>query len=315
MPLVMGAASSHAPCMFAAAEEWAGIHRVLAGTVPQPLRLSEETPEVIKGYIARIAAGFDKLAKHIADAKLDALLILGDDQTEIFSDACVPAIAIYIGAEMSGSTSITFLGQSVSQNHIKLRNSPKLARAIVTGLMDRGFDPAHLSQLVPMGKPATGLGHAFTRVARATRLNELGTPVIPMFINSSHAPLPSGGRCYALGRALADIFVGRPERIGIYGSGGLSHDPLGQRAGWVDEPLDRWFLDTIARGEARKLATLFSFDSDALRGGTGELRSWIATAAALEGTPAEILDYIPAIHAVTGLGFACWPDPSGVTRT
>ena len=43
-----------------------------------------------------------------------------------------------------------------------------------------------------------------------------------------------------------------------------------------------------------------------MRSGTGELRSWITVAGAFEGRRGEVLDYMPAIHAVTGLGFAAW---------
>ena len=92
----------------------------------------------------------------------------------------------------------------------------------------------------------------------------------------------------------------------MLGSGGLSHDPLGPRAGWVDEPLDRWVLERLASGEGARLKDLFTFDSDTLRSGTGEIRSWIAVAGAFDGTKATIVDYIPARHAVTGLGFAYW---------
>jgi hypothetical protein len=43
-----------------------------------------------------------------------------------------------------------------------------------------------------------------------------------------------------------------------------------------------------------------------MRSGTGEIRSWITAAAAFAGKPGEVIDYIPVIHSVTGLGFASW---------
>jgi protocatechuate 4,5-dioxygenase beta chain len=107
---------------------------------------------------------------------------------------------------------------------------------------------------------------------------------------------------------LRAIFKDRPERIAIYGSGGLSHDPRGPRAGWVDETLDRWVLDRIAQADGAGLCTLFTTDSPTLRGGTGEIRNWIAVAGAYDGTKATIVDYIPSRHAVTGLGFAYWDE-------
>jgi protocatechuate 4,5-dioxygenase beta chain len=86
----------------------------------------------------------------------------------------------------------------------------------------------------------------------------------------------------------------------------MSHCPVGPRAGWVDEPLDRWVLEQIETGRGEQLQNLFTFDSDTMRSGTGELRSWITVAGAFEGKRGEVLDYMPAIHAVTGLGFAAW---------
>ena len=94
----------------------------------------------------------------------------------------------------------------------------------------------------------------------------------------------------------------------MLGSGGLSHCPMGPRAGWVDEPLDRWVLERLAQGEGARLQELFTFDSDTLRSGTGEIRSWITVAGAFAGAR-DVVDYLPARHAVTGLGFAYWRRP------
>jgi hypothetical protein len=150
------------------------------------------------------------------------------------------------------------------------------------------------------------LGHAFRRLAHVLGLHETGVPTVMFFVNAYHPPMPSGERCYELGRALRDVLADRPEHVAILGSGGLSHDPRGPRAGWVDEPLDHWVLDCLARGEGEKLQSLYTFDSDTLRSGTGEIRSWITVAGAFPGVPTTVVDYIAARHAVTGLGFAYW---------
>jgi hypothetical protein len=310
MPIVLGLASSHAPSMFVPAEAWPQVHQALTRGVPQPPELAAETPEVLEGYVRRIQKGFGVLREQIEAAALDALIIVGDDQSEVFSRAFIPAIAIFLGASAHGTTSISWIGQKPEENHIVLACAPALARAVLEGLMAHGFDLAYIEELTPLGRPAAGLGHAFTRVAKAVGLPELGLPTVLLFLNAYHPPLPSAARCYALGKALREIFARRTERIGIYGSGGLSHCPLGPRAGWVDEPLDRWVLECIAKGEGAKLQHLFTFDSDTLRSGTGEIRSWITVAGAFDGIPATIVDYIPVRHAVTGLGFAYWKSAS-----
>ena len=118
--------------------------------------------------------------------------------------------------------------------------------------------------------------------------------------------MPSARTCYDLGRAIAAALKHRPEKVAIMASGGLSHDPRGPRAGWIDTPLDHWVLEQLRGGNGEALCQLFQFDSDTLRSGTGEIRSWIVVAGACDAAQATIVDYIPAHHAVTGLGFAYW---------
>ncbi|ETW92770.1 MAG: hypothetical protein ETSY1_42190 [Candidatus Entotheonella factor] len=74
----------------------------------------------------------------------------------------------------------------------------------------------------------------------------------------------------------------------------------------MDEPLDRWFLERLERNDGEALQHLFMFDSDTLRGGTGEIRAWISVAGAIQ-RQAKVLDYIAANHAKCGLGFVYWP--------
>jgi len=113
-----------------------------------------------------------------------------------------------------------------------------------------------------------------------------------------------------LGRALADICRKRDQKIAIFASGGLSHDPRGPRAGWVDEPLDRSVLEALADGEPDRLSTLYTFDSDTFHGGTGEIRNWLAVGGAMGDRKATIVDYMVIHHVITGVGFAYWSPPS-----
>jgi aromatic ring-opening dioxygenase LigB subunit len=133
---------------------------------------------------------------------------------------------------------------------------------------------------------------------------QLNVPIIPFHVNAYFPPMPSARKCYELGRSIAEAVRDRPEKVAIMASGGLSHDPRGPRAGWIDAPLDRWVLEQLRSGNGEALCHLFEFDSDTLRSGTGEIRSWIVVAGACRGAKATIVDYIPAHHAVTGLGFA-----------
>ncbi|TMA10503.1 MAG: hypothetical protein E6J89_10380 [Deltaproteobacteria bacterium] len=310
--LGLGLATSHAPSMFRGLEHWAPIHRVLTTGVPQPPQIESETPEVLRGYIERIAKGFGVLRSQLEAYRPDALLVVGDDQGEVFTEANMPAFCLFTCAEVHGSVNISLIDEREDQNHITLRCHAALAHYLFDSLSRKGFEISESRELKPLGKPARGIGHAFTRpVVKVTP--KLDVPIIPLHVNAYFPPMPSGRRCYELGRSIAQALKGRPEKVALMASGGLSHDPRGPRAGWIDTALDRWVLEKLRSGDGESLCHLFEFDSDSLRGGTGEIRSWIVVAGACGGAPATVVDYIAAHHAVTGLGFAYW-SPDALAR-
>jgi len=292
--------------MFVDAEHWPLVHRGLAGDVPQPPELAQETPAVIEGYARRVTQGFAALRAELDAAKPDAVFVIGDDQNELFSKALIPSFAMFVGDRAEGTSSITWIGEKVEDKRITLPCHSAIAKIALAGLVERGFDFGFVETLTPLARPEIGLGHAFTRIGRAMHLVESGIPIVPVFTNAYHPPLPSAARCFALGQALRAVFANRSERVAIYGSGGLSHDPRGPKAGWVDEKLDRWVLDRIAQGDGAALKRLFTPEIASFGAGTGEIRNWVAVAGAYDGVKANVVDYIPARHAVTGLGFAYW---------
>jgi hypothetical protein len=306
VPLVLGLASSHAPSMFVGAEHWPAVYRGLAGKAPAPPELAQETPTVLEDYARRVTQGFAALRTQLEAAKPDALFIIGDDQNELFSKALIPSFAMFIGDAAEGTTAITWIGEKVQDKRITLPCHAAIAKIALAGLVERGFDLGFVEKMTPLARPEIGLGHAFTRIGLVMHLVESGIPIIPIFTNAYHPPQPSAARCYALGQALRDVFANRPERVAIYGSGGLSHDPRGPRAGEIDEKLDRFVLDRIAQGDGPALKRLFTPEIASFGSGTGEIRNWVAVAGAYEGVKATVVDYIPARHVVTGLGFAYW---------
>jgi hypothetical protein len=303
--LVLGLASSHAPVMFLPVEQWPAVYAMTIGDTPQPPAAAAETPETYPAVRRRIDAGFAALRGALAATRPDVLLIVGDDQEEVFGPPVNPTLAVFCGEKVTGCTMPMFREHPGIDHSVTLECHSDLGRHLAAGLIERGFDPAVMTELRPLSRP-DGIGHAFTRPAYALGVAEAGIPVVPVFINSYHDPLPSAQRCHDLGRAIREIADTRPERIAVLGSGGLSHDPGGPRAGWIDQRLDRWVLDRIAKGRGEDLTRLFTFDSDTLRGGSGEIRSWIVVAGALPGVRAQVIDYIPVQHGITGLGFAYW---------
>ncbi len=301
--LGLGLAVSHAPSMFRGLEHWTPIHRVLAGHVPQPSDIEKETSEVLQSYIQRIDQGFEVLKAQIDAYKPDVLLVVGDDQAEVFTEANMPTFCMFTCAEVHGSLNIGLIGEPEEENHVTLRCQSDLATDLLNELNGKGFDVSEVKELIPLGRPKRGIGHAFTRPT-AKVVPKLNVPIIPLHVNCYFPPMPSARECYELGKSIAHALKNRPEKVAIMASGGLSHDPRGPRAGWIDTPLDYWVLEQLRSGNGEALCHLFEFDSDTLRSGTGEIRSWIVVAGACSEARATIVDYIPAHHAVTGLGFA-----------
>lgn len=321
MSLVLGLASSHAPSMFADVEDWPAIYGTLTRgdphipmfaeilrhfvPVPQPPTAELETPGVLREYRARIDRAFATIRERLRTSGAKALIIFGDDQGEYLSPDVMTAFCCFVADEIPGTQSLYVLGQLEEEHRIRLRSRPDLARHLLRHLGAADFDVAWNDGQHPCGR-LTGLGHAFCHPLIKI-LPELDIPIIPFHVNAYFEPLPSARRCYELGRVVARALAEWPEPVAIYGSGGLSHDPFGPRSGWIDYELDRWVLEQIRRGDTEQLCQLFTFDSGTLRGGTGEIRSWIVVAGAYHGVAADVLDYVPAHHSVTGLGFACWP--------
>lgn len=302
----LGLGSSHAPAMFEPKEVWPyiynGIPDYTKDSQPHAARL--ETPEVIQTYLNRINAAFDILRLQLEDYRPDALIVIGDDQSQVFDASFNPTFYIYTGEEVWGLDG-TGYRPIEKRRRLDFLCHHQLAQFIHKGLIKKGFDLASGSVFKPLARPQLGMSHMATYVVPKVSPN-LSIPIIPIFINEYYPPLPTGERCYNLGMALAEILAERSERVAIYASGGLSHDPNGPRAGWVDEPLDRWILERLEQNQGEALKNLFTFDSDTLRGGTGEIRAWISVAGAMR-RPAKVVEYIRAHHAKTGLAFAYWP--------
>jgi protocatechuate 4,5-dioxygenase beta chain len=308
--LTLGIGASHAPAILLPVDVWPKTYQVMRRNVGQPESAALENAETNAAAKARIDSAIARLREVVRAAKPDVLLIVGDDQQEVFGAAFNPTLAVYCGTEVSGRT-IPVFPESGGDHAVELKCAAEFASALAAGLIDAGFDPAVMTELVPLSRP-DGIGHAFTRPGYFLGLADLGIPIVPLFLNTYHPPLPSGERCYELGVAIRKIADARPEKVAVLGSGGLSHDPGGPRAGWIDRELDTWVLRKLSEGNGDELAKLFAFDSEMFHGGTGEVRSWIAVAGAFASVPAEVVDYIPLHHAVTGLGFAYWQRPAEV---
>jgi 3-O-methylgallate 3,4-dioxygenase len=318
--------SSHSIMLTATREDWVGAFREsdqrmplfdktgatktyaeLLATAPKN---SEEiaTPEKLERAHDLTFAAIAELKRRMDATALDALIIVGDDQHELFQDDMMPALGVYYGKTIRNAARAEFEGESWYKRAQTRRLEPdadalypvhaSLARHLVVELTKREFDVCAVRELAP----AQYEGHAYSYIHR-TYLGGRKLPVVPILLNTYYPPNPvTPKRCVQLGRALKELIASYrgDERIGIIASGGLSHFV-------VDEELDRQVIEAL---KAKDIETLAALDPKRLQAGSSEIRSWIVTAAAASDLELDWIDYIPVYRtpALTGigLGFARW---------
>jgi 3-O-methylgallate 3,4-dioxygenase len=323
--LVLGIGTSHTPMLMSPAEDWPRFidrdgmrdfldkegepasYRDLLQRV-EPHVAGELTPERFAARHAEAQAGVDRLKNVLKRAELDALIVVGDDHKEIYQDDNMPALVVYYGKTIRNVPFNGFSGPDWARRATARYYEEKaprdypvasdLALHLIGSLIDQEFDPV-ASDRLPEGK---GEGHAFGFV-RKRLMEDPELPVVPIFLNTYFPPTqPTPRRCYRLGeaiRAAVESFPG-DARIGIVGSGGLSHFV-------VDEDLDHAVIDACRRNDA---AVLQSLPRRKLNSGSSEIRMWICAAGASEHLDVKWSSYTPGYRTPagsgTGLGFLYW---------
>ena len=334
--LVFAAGTSHSPMLNAQREDWPKYEERDA-LLPLRDEQGERTTyeKLLAGARAEIAdavtphrlgdvwdhaqRAIEALSKLVADQALDCLIMIGDDQDEVYHDDNLPAFLVYCGDTVTnGATPRTHGNRPAWQERASARycedGAPRdypvradLAKRLVRALIHKEFDVSYAARL-PAGETQ---GHAFGFILRRiTAL--LDVPVIPIAINTFYPPnQPTPRRCYRLGQAIRDALEEDPEdlRVGIIASGGLSHF-------MVNEDLDDVVMTALASKEAGSLCSLAESQ---LEGGSSEIRNWICMAGAAEHLPLEWSTYLPAYRSRAGTGvgvaFAALFDPAESTQT
>lgn len=128
--------------------------------------------------------------------------------------------------------------------------------------------------------------------------------IVPVCINTVQAPLPSASRCYKLGQSIGKAIEAwdSDARVVVVGSGGLSHQLDGERAGFVNKEFDLKFMESLISDPA--WATQFSNHELIEQVGTQgiELLMWLATRAALPGQVSKLSAnyHIPISNTAAG---------------
>jgi hypothetical protein len=259
---------------------------------------------------AKCEAALDRLGDLLQEAAPDLVVIVGDDQAELFDVTNMPAISIFYGDRivthpwgtvdeaMPNWKRTAAVGYGMDREHV-YRGAPEAALAAIKGLIERGVDISAASEVIDSSR--AGFGHAYGFVVeRLFRGHDY--PILPVLLNTYFAPnVPTSARCYDVGRALKAALEDYGDlRVAVIASGGLSHFV-------TDEILDRGVLDAIAKGDAGHLR---SVPPQALKSGSSEILNWILVAGAAEGMSPELVEYQPIYRTPAGsgigLGFLAW---------
>lgn len=128
--------------------------------------------------------------------------------------------------------------------------------------------------------------------------------VVPLAVNVVTYPPPSGNRCWLLGEAIARAVASYPEdlNVQIWGTGGMSHQLQGPRAGLINKPWDQAFLDRLT-ADPQALRHMPHIEYLREAGSEGiELVMWLIMRGAL-GEAAEELHrfyHVPASNTAVG---------------
>jgi hypothetical protein len=316
--------TAHTPFCYRRPEDWGPARSARPVRADVPI----DDLEASRRKHARVQHGFAVLRQKLAEARPDVIVIFGDDQLECFDFSNYPAFSLYVGEEFAGAlpseqAPIGARRPAEPPAKARLKGHPKLAVALLTGLMKRGIDPAFC---MDMPKPEAGIGHAIMNPAHS--LTDLRIPIVPILINCYYAPQPTAVRCYQLGRAVRESIEEYPDglRVALIGSGGLWHTP-GKQDAWLNEAFDEALLAHMAQGDIKAMAACFDdyrvpegdLSQDigtrgkavtgmpafgGPQGGTRETCNWIAAAGAVEGRTATIIDRVPIYASPINAAFA-----------
>ena len=257
-----------------------------------------------------------ELARRFATAAPDVLVIVGNDQREIFKDDLTPPFSVFYGESVDNvamsKERLATLPPGLSASH--WANSPpetatypcvpELGEHILRSAVDDGFDTAAMKVLPAGPGGRNGLPHAFGFIYRRI-MNDRAVPAVPVVQNTFFPPnQPTAGRCFDFGRAIGRAVASwdRDARVGVIASGGLSHFV-------IDEEFDAELLEGMKAADRAQLARI---PADRFRSGTSESKNWITVTGMLAdtGLRMRVVDYVPCYRSEAGtgnaMGFAVW---------
>jgi protocatechuate 4,5-dioxygenase beta chain len=179
------------------------------------------------------------------------------------------------------------------------RGEPDLSWHIIESVVAEEFDPVTCQEML--------VDHGFSLPMKLFWPGDEPWPVrvVPVSVNTVQHPLPTPARCLKFGQAIGRAIASYPEdlRVVVLGTGGLSHQLDGTRAGFINKEFDLMCMEKIV-AEPQALARYSTLDLVRLAGAQGvELMNWLVARGALTGSVAKVHAnyHIPISNTATGL--------------
>jgi len=191
-------------------------------------------------YWQPVFAGYDFSKQWLKDNPPDVVFLVYNDHATAFSLELIPTFAIGTGAEYP------IADEGWGPRPVPpVIGHPELASHIAQSVIQDDFDLTIVNQMAVdhgLTVPLSLMCGAHDPAAQPWPFK-----VIPFAVNVVQYPVPSGRRCFALGQAIRKAVESFDEdlNVQIWGTGGMSHQLQGPRAGLINAEWDNRFLDRL----------------------------------------------------------------------
>ena len=244
-------------------------------------------------YWQPVFEGYEFSKRWIADQKPDVVILVYNDHASAFSLELIPTFAI--GCAESFAPADEGWGPRpvpVVQGH------PELAWHIAQSTILDEFDMTIVNRM--------DVDHGLT-VPLSLLFGQPETwpcKIVPLAVNVVQYPPPTGNRCYSLGKAIRKAVESFDQdlRVMVWGTGGMSHQLQGPRAGLINREFDTQFLNRLT-SDPEGLAGLPHLEYVREAGSEGiELVMWLIMRGALEADARELYRFyhVPASNTAVG---------------
>lgn len=246
-----------------------------------------------QAYWQPLFKGYEYVKEWIKEQKPDVIFLVYNDHATAFDMDIIPTFAIGCAAEFQPAD------EGWGPRPVPtVKGHPPLAAHITQSLIQDNFDLTIINKMDVDHGLTVPLSLVFGQVEAWPCL------IIPFAVNVVLYPPPSGQRCYDLGKALRKAIESFPEdlNVQVWGTGGMSHQLQGPRAGLINKEFDNEFLDRII-DQADELAQVPHINYVREAGSEGiELVMWLIMRGALndEVEVKHRFYHVPASNTAVG---------------